>query len=155
MTGLHQFGDEGGALLVRRVRLVLETHVVDGDVRPAAGDLEWRARGERVLAVEVADDDPVGRKLLVEHDLEIVHRVAAVAQRDRNTGAQCGAGRATEQALLGGRHARAVGGGGHDARGATALHPGHDHALGDLLANRSANFSAGHGVGGFVCGVRK
>ena len=87
-----------------------------------------------VLAVQVADEHPVGRQLLVQDDVQIVQGIGAEADGDRDAGVPGGAGGAAEQALLGRGHAGAVGDGRDDAGGGAALDPGNHHPLSDLLA---------------------
>ena len=112
--------------------MVVQAHVVDADEGSAAGHLDGGA--VCVIAVQVADEHPVGRELLVQDDVQIVQGIGAEADGDRDAGGLGGAGGAAEQAFLGRGHAGAVGDGGDDAGGGAALDPGNHHPLGDLLA---------------------
>ena len=125
------------------------------DVRAAPRHRQRRPGADGVLAVEPADDDAAGRQPLVQDDLEVAHGVGPVADRDGDPGGQGRSGGAPEQALLGGRHPRAMAAVATSPAGPRRSTRGTTMPSVTSLAKRSANLSAGQGVGGFVCGVRK
>ena len=149
MAGLDELEHQGGALVVGEVvASSSQAHVVDADVG-AARRPPRAARRRRRRPCGRARRRRRGRpELLVQDDLQVVQGVVAEADGDRDAGGQGGAGRTAEQALVGRRScprgsavvATMPAAPRRSTRGTTMPSV-------TSLAKRSANFSAGHGVG--------
>ena len=134
VAGFDQLGNQSGTLGVGDVDVICCAYVVQRDIGAAAGDFGRGAGGDGVFPVESADDDALCRQLLFREDLEVGHRIVAVADGDRGAGGERGAGRSAEQAFLGGGHSLVIGGGSHQSGDTATLYARNHHAIGDFLS---------------------
>ncbi|BCT77366.1 hypothetical protein SCMU_32080 [Sinomonas cyclohexanicum] len=129
--------------------------MVERDEGSPPGDLEGGAGLGGVAPVQHAHDDALRWEALVQDDPEIVQSVPAVPDGDGHARGQRGAGgprkRLSSVAVMPARVAVVA------TRPAAPRRSTRGTTMPSVTswAKRSANFSAGHGVGGLVCGVRK